>query len=446
MVVPDATPCQRTPSSDWRYTADMLDRDTNRKLSQVGADTPMGALMRRYWHPIAGAAEMERRPTVPIRLMGEDLVLYRDLSGGYGLLDRHCCHRRADLTYGYVEPNGLRCSYHGWLYDARGACIEQPFEDTADPESRFKDKIRIRSYPVEEKAGMLWAYLGPEPAPLVPTWEPFTWANGFRQVVISEIPCNWFQCQENSIDPVHFEWQHENWRVRAAGTAGPYAPKHLRIDFEEFDYGITYKRVRENTDERHPLWTVGRNCLWPNALFTGDHFEWRVPIDDDNTLSVGWFFNPVPKHRRPYAQNEIPCWRAPIKDEDGRWITSHVMNQDFVAWVGQGTLADRSREHLGRSDRGVIMMRRRFLSDIDLVERNEDPKAVVRDPAANDCIELPIFDRDFFVDGWEPKDLRDTGHVRTRSTLNFVFQAGQPAEVRAAYVEAMGLSDEGRAG
>ena len=424
----------------------MLDHETNRKLSQVGADTPMGALLRRYWHPVAGAAEMERQPTMPIRLMGEDLVLYRDLSGGYGLLDRHCCHRRADLCFGFVEDKGLRCSYHGWLYDALGACIEQPFEDTAAPDSRFKDKIRIKSYPVEEKAGLLWAYLGPDPAPLVPTWEPFTWANGFRQVVLSEIPCNWFQCQENSIDPVHFEWQHENWRVRASGAAGPYAPKHLRIDFEEFDYGIAYKRIRENTGEDHPLWTVGRNCLWPNALFTGDHFEWRVPIDDDNTLSVGWFFNPVPRDRRPFAQNEIPCWRGPIKDDDGRWITSHVMNQDFAAWVGQGTLADRSREHLGRSDRGVTMMRRRFLADLDRIERNQDPKAVVRDPAVNECIALPIFDRDFIIDGPKRDQLRDDGHPRTRSMLNFVFQAGQPADVRAAYVDAMGFAGEGDAG
>ena len=121
-------------------------------------------------------------------------------------------------------------------------------------------------------------------------------------MVISEIPCNWFQCQENSIDPVHFEWQHENWRVRAGGAAGPYAPKHLKIDFEEFAWGITYKRVRENTSEDHPLWTVGRNCLWPNALFTGDHFEWRVPIDDHNTLSVGLVLQPgteAPASLRP---------------------------------------------------------------------------------------------------------------------------------------------------
>ena len=206
----------------------MLDRETNIKLSQVGQDTPMGQLMRRYWHPVAGVEELDVNPIKPVRLMGEDLVLYKDLSGDYGMLDRHCPHRRADLNFGFVEADGLRCSYHGWLYDSAGSCIEQPFEDTVAPASRFRDKIRIKAYPVEASAGLLWAYLGPEPAPLVPNWEPFTWDNGFRQIVISEIPCNWFQCQENSIDPVHFEWQHSNWRIRKSGATGPYSPKHLR--------------------------------------------------------------------------------------------------------------------------------------------------------------------------------------------------------------------------
>ena len=154
-----------------------------------------------------------------------------------------------------------------------------------------------------------------------------------------------------------------------------------------------------------------------------------MPIDDDNTLSVGWFFNAVPKDRRSFAQNEVPCWRGRIRNDDGRWITSQVMNQDFVAWIGQGRLADRSKEHLGRSDRGVVMIRRRFLADLESIGRGEDPKAVVRDPAVNDCIELPIFDRDFFVDGWTREDLED---------------ADQPAEVRAVYVEAMGFDADFR--
>ena len=106
---------------------------------------------------------------------------------------------------------------------------------------------------MEAKAGLLWAYLGPQPAPLVPTWEPFLWNNGFVQIVISEIPCNWFQCQENSIDPVHFEWMHRNWSVRLSGETGPYAPRHLELGFDEFEYGFTYRRVTEDAAPDDPL-------------------------------------------------------------------------------------------------------------------------------------------------------------------------------------------------
>src|SRR4029453_6939009 len=131
----------------------------------------------------------------------------------------------------------------------------------------------------------------PPPVPLGPTWEPFTWRNGFVQIVFSEVPCNWFQCQENSIDPVHFEWLHSNWTRVLQGDKGPKPPPHLKIGFEEFEYGFVYRRVLEGQSESDELWTVGRTCLWPNCLFTGGHFEWRVPIDDENMLSVGWFFD-----------------------------------------------------------------------------------------------------------------------------------------------------------
>ena len=241
----------------------------------------MGNLLRRYWHPIAGVSEFDEQETKPVRIMGEDLVLYKDLSGTYGLIDRQCQHRRADLSYGFVEECGLRCNYHGWLYDEKGACIAQPYEDTAHPEAKFKDKVKIKAYPVQPLAGLLWAYMGPEPAPLLPNWEPFTWDNGFVQVVLSDVPCNWFQCAENCIDPVHFEWMHSNWSIRLSGKTGPYIPKHLKVDFKEHEFGLTYHRIAENTDENNPLWTVGRMYLWPNCLFTGEHFEWRTPIDDE---------------------------------------------------------------------------------------------------------------------------------------------------------------------
>lgn len=424
----------------------MLEESKNRLLTRVGPGTPMGGLLRRYWHPVGAVSEFDDKPTKPVRLMGEDLVLYRDLGGRWGLVDRHCAHRRADLSYGFVEECGLRCNYHGWLYDETGQCIAQPFEETVDPESRFKRKVRIKAYPVEAKAGLLWAYLGPDPAPLVPNWEPFTWENGFVQIVFAEIPCNWFQCQENSIDPVHFEWMHANWRARQGGRRGPYAPAHLKIDFDEFDYGFVYRRIREDTDENDPLWTIGRVCLWPNALFTGDHFEWRVPVDDETTLSVGWFFNRVPRDREPFVQESIPSWYGPIADpETGRWISSHVMNQDFIAWVGQGAVTDRTKERLGHSDRGIILMRKRFLDELEAVAAGGEPKAVIRDPARNRRIDLPVIAREALTHGLTRDRIENPDSPAAFSTIRFVFQAGQPEAVRRAYREATGI-DVGRQG
>jgi 5,5'-dehydrodivanillate O-demethylase len=365
----------------------MLSSEDNDRLTRVSRGTPMGELLRRYWQPIAAVAELDEHPTRAVRLLGEDLVLFKDTRARYGLLDRHCVHRRADLCYGVVEDRGLRCQYHGWLYDGTGRCLEQPFEDIARPEARFKDKVTIAAYPVEAKAGLLWAYLGPLPAPLVPDWDLYH-EPGYKQIVFAEIPCNWFQGQENSIDPIHFEWLHTNWSAALSGQEGR-APTHLKIGFAEFEWGFVYRRVRADTTEEDELWTVGRVCLWPNCLYTGK-FEWRVPIDDETTLHVAWFNDPVPPGPPPFEQPRIPYWYGPIRDpETGRWITSHVMNQDFVAWIGQGRVADRTKERLGESDRGIILLRKRMLEEAAVVARGGEPKAVIRDPAKNHKLALP---------------------------------------------------------
>lgn len=124
-------------------------------------------------------------------------------------------------------------------------------------------------------------YPRPQPAPLVPDWDLYT-EPGYKQIIFAHVPCNWFQCQENSIDPVHFEWLHSNWsQVLKGGSEPTYVPTHLKLGFDEFEYGFVYRRVRADTDEDNDLWTVGRVCLWPNALYT-TFFEWRVPIDDEN--------------------------------------------------------------------------------------------------------------------------------------------------------------------
>jgi 5,5'-dehydrodivanillate O-demethylase len=419
----------------------MLTAEENTTLTQTSAGTPMGELLRRYWWPIAAEDEVTSNRTKAVRVLGEDLVVYRDLSGAYGLLERHCPHRRADLSLGFVEDCGLRCAYHGWRFDANGACVEQPYEQTSNPNSRFRESITTTAYAVKARAGILWAYLGPAPAPMLPNWEPYTWPHGFRQIVMSEVPCNWLQAQENSIDPVHFEWLHDNTTAVRMGRPDR-APTHRKLAFEEFEHGFTYKRIREGSSDTDELWTVGRVCLWPNCLFTTDHFEWRTPIDDENMLSITLAFERVPEDCEPYEQKVIPSWVGPVTDADGRFITTHVMNQDFSAWVGQGRIADRTREHLGPSDRGIVMVRRRFLQDLDALERGDDPKAILRAGDEDTPIELPLVGREMFA-GRRTRAEFQAWHARIAAMgfpSGYPFQAGQPDWVRAEYEQAMGIA------
>ncbi len=419
----------------------MLTPEQNKTLTQVGKGTPMGELLRCYWMPIAGASEFDELKTKDVKILGEDLVLYKDLSGHFGLIDKNCVHRRADLSAGMVENSGLRCHYHGWLFDAKGHCLEQPYEDTAHPEINSKSRIRIKAYPVQVKGGLIWAYLGESPAPLLADWEPFSWDNGFTQIVISSVPCNWFQCQENSIDPVHFEWMHENWGNRLRTGKAEFGAKHLKIDFKEFEYGFTYHRIKEGFDESDEAWQVGRVCLWPNGFFLGEHFEWRVPIDDENTLSVTWKFTRVPREKEPYHQKSIPTWYGPVFDASGKPIDTHVMNQDFLAWMGQGQIADRSKEQLSASDKGIIMMRKRFFEEIKLLSNKKALKGQITDPQMNKAVKLPM------VYGHQVTQSRSIEDIKNHKTLypfykSYIFQAGQPSWVMDMASEAFGIEVE----
>ena len=420
----------------------MLTSARNDALTRVGPGTPMGNLLRRYWMPIAGISEFSAKPIKPVRLLGEDLVLYKDLGGRFGLIARHCPHRGADLSCGTVEGQGIRCFYHGWKFDEAGQCLEQPYEDIANPNTKGRQGFGATAYPVRELAGLLWAYMGPRPAPELPVWEPFTFANGFREIVLAEVPCNWFQCQENSIDPVHFEWMHENWSARLRGEEVKIA-RHLKLQFDEFEHGFIYRRVREGANENDVNWSVGRVALWPNGFYLGMHFEWRVPVDDENTLSVAWFFMRVPKGREPYLQHSVPTWVSPIRDERGQWIVSHIINQDIVGWVGQGRIVDRSTENLRSSDMGITLMRKRFFDDLDKVAQEKDPSGIIRDPAAAACIALPDVMRKYNVDGVPLADYYKHPLLRER-LAGFRHHYGQPLEVRCAFEEAMGIASSSR--
>ena len=390
----------------------MLSVEANERLTKVGPGTPMGELMRRYWHPIAAAAELDERPTKEVRLLGEDLVLYKDRSGTLGLIDRVCAHRRVNLAYGIPEEHGLRCMYHGWLYDETGQCIQQPFEETVHPPrvsrpspegssevvvKSFKEKVKLAAYPVEELGGLVFAYLGAAPVPLLPRWEQLLWDNAVREVCISELPCNWLQCQENSVDPVHNEWLHGYMGnvVRSGVHAlSPGRGTHLKIGFDVFEHGIIKRRVEEGFTEEDDDWVEGHPIMFPNILLVGDEvrstFQFRVPVDDEHTYHVSYYvWRPAPGTQAP-AQDVVPYRYVPLKDETGRYIVDILFNQDYMAWVTQGPTARRDREKLGESDKGIIMFRKLLDEQMGIVADGGDPMNTFRDPAKNEAIRLPI--------------------------------------------------------
>ena len=183
----------------------MLTQEENDQLTRVGPGTPMGELLRRYWYPIAAVTELKEKWTKRVKLLGEELVLFKDRKGRYGLIDERCAHRRASFYYGIPMDEGIRCPYHGWYFDRDGKCLEQPNEPAS---SKFKERIEIAAYPVEELGGFLFAYLGPKPAPLLPHYDGFVVKPAIRMIGYSKVPANWLQIMENSADPVHTEWLH----------------------------------------------------------------------------------------------------------------------------------------------------------------------------------------------------------------------------------------------
>src|SRR5262245_9606504 len=190
----------------------MLTAEQNDRLTRVGPGTPAGELFRRYWLPVAATVELEEEPVKQVRILGEDLVLYVDRSGQYGLIGSKCLHRRVSMVFGMPERQGLRCPYHGWLYDETGQCIETPAEDMSAPDSTFKDRLKMEGYPVQELGGLIFAYLGPRPTPLLPRWDPLVKAATDRPAIgWANIPCNYLQIMENSLDQTHVEWLHRTF-------------------------------------------------------------------------------------------------------------------------------------------------------------------------------------------------------------------------------------------
>jgi 5,5'-dehydrodivanillate O-demethylase len=349
----------------------------------------MGELQRRYWHPIATSGQLKDEPVMAVKLLGENLALYRTEKGTLGLVSQRCPHRGASLAYGIPEEEGLRCAYHGWRFDPTGYCTQQPAEPA---DSTFKDRIKIPAYPVQQMGGLIWAYLGPQPAPLLPRWDVLVRDDLKRDIGLTRLPCNWLQIMENSLDPVHLEYLHSkylNFVLKRQGKAQVAEVKHhARIAFDVFEYGISKRRLLEGQSEDVDEWTIGHPILFPNTLAVGQsdapHFHVRVPMDDYNTLHFWYGTEVMPPGTPAQAYDDIAYWDFPYLEANGRIKVDTVFNQDMMVWMTQGELSDRTTERLGTSDKGIILYRQVLLEQIEKVQRGEDPLGVIRDPAKNE--------------------------------------------------------------
>lgn len=380
----------------------MLKQELNEQLTQVGPGTPMGELLRRYWYPVAFARELDEWPIKKVRLLGENFAMWKKPKGGYGIMQEHCPHRRASMVYGVVEEEGLRCGYHGWLFDGDGQCLDQPAEPA---ESTFANRVKAFAGKAEVLGGMVWAYIGPQPAPELPKFDVYV-DGGFKDVGWTVLPCNWLQIMENSVDPHHVEWLHGRYFKFLGEQQGFLAPpgfqkKHLKVAFDEMDWGILKRRVLEGMSEDNDDWAVGHPLVFPYCMRVGgagiEQMQIRVPIDDTHTW-VAFYSSHQPPGMDTFPEQVYPTdYEFEWLDESGEHIVDYIEGQDIMAWVTQGDINDRTAEHLGKSDIGVIMLRKMFREQMGLVASGADP-TVGFTREEHDRIGLPCEKDKFGVD------------------------------------------------
>jgi 5,5'-dehydrodivanillate O-demethylase oxygenase subunit len=345
-------------------------------LHQTSRGTPMGTLLRRFWQPVALARDVTHARAKPIRIMGEDLTIYRGASGRAYLVAGRCAHRGTVLHPGWVEGETIRCVYHGWQYDGNGQCLQRPAErDAGQP------RVKITAYPVHEYAGLLFAYMGEGAAPEfeLPRKDVFERKQGHIVAKAEKWACNWLQGVENSLDAVHVSFVHQLGTVGAFGEAVTGAIPEL--SYSETEAGIEQVAVRAKNNVRKSDWTFpNNNHVVVPGVANGDPWTdlgiWNVPHDDENTTRfvinsnpgtgeagerfIRYFeqhggYNPANHHDELFHQAKFP---------------PHPMltaAQDYVATSGQGTIADRAHELLGRSDAGIVLLRRIYLRELDLI-------------------------------------------------------------------------------
>lgn len=406
----------------------MLDETTNERLTRVGPGTPVGELFRRQWLPVAVASELDKEPVKRVRLLGEDLVLFRDDEGGLGLVAERCPHRGASLGYGFPDGGGLRCPYHGWKFDASGTCVEQPNQQ---PDSqRLRERSRIAAYAVRVAGGLVFGYLGPEPIPAMPLWDLLIReekGTSFRDVGVADIPCNWLQIMENSFDPTHVEWLHGryfNYRLESEGEEPTVlGGHHTKIGFDLVDYGIIKRRLREGQTEDEDDWRVGHPVVFPHILKVGgagfSSFQIRVPVDDVTTRHYWYCWYDLPEE---FVTDVDACRSLPdryevqLQAQDGSFLMDTIDSQDAMVWVTQGPVTTRDDEHLSSSDQGIALFRNLLRSQLERLDRCESLMNVYGQGEITEVIELPMEHKDLGIGGSSVNPL--STYLRTQSKFS----------------------------
>ncbi|MEX2240063.1 MAG: aromatic ring-hydroxylating dioxygenase subunit alpha [Burkholderiales bacterium] len=385
----------------------MISAEQNELITRVGPGTPAGRLLRNYWQPVALAEELAgARPVKAVRLCGEDFVLFK--ADGYRLMQRHCPHRGADLAYGRIEPDGLRCAFHGWKFDATGRCIETPAEPAG---SRMCEQIRPVSCPVVERSGILFTYLGAAEPPAFPHFDCFVAPDTHTFAFKGYWDCNWLQALEVGIDPAHASFLHRYFEDEDTATSygkqfrGQPSDSDLpiskvlrehdnpEISVARTDYGIRLVTLRR-IDERQ---THGRatHIVFPQAFVIPMNAEmtitqWHVPVDDTGCYWYAIFTSfTSPVDKKTMREQRLKTYPAPdykpVFNRDNGWgfnaeeqrrqtytgMGFDINIHDQWACESPGRIADRTKENLGTTDKGIVLYRRLLVDAIKKAAKGE---------------------------------------------------------------------------
>jgi phthalate 4,5-dioxygenase oxygenase subunit len=438
----------------------MISQENNDEITLVGPGHPAGSVLRQYWMPAALSDELAgNRPVVPVKLLGEDLVLFRDDNGDLGLIARHCPHRGADMCYGRLEDHGLRCPFHGWHFDINGQCLEQP----AEPEgSQMHQRIQTTSYPVEERNGIVWAFMGEGAKPEFPALDCFNAPDTHVFAFKGKWECNWLQALEVGIDPAHASFLHrflqdedpddsygKQFRDTAAGTNIPMTQilrefPRPQINVEDTEFGLRLISLRNLQNGNTHIRVT--NQVFPCAITIPMSREmtitqWHVPIDDHNCYWYSMFTSfgePVDKEKmrqQRLKEHRLPDY-APLKNRSNEYgydskeqgkLTYTGMGLDINVhdqWAveGMGSIQDRTREHLGKSDIAIISYRKKLRAAIVSIAHQNPSElpmagkvaAGVKGPVSIDT----IAPSDNLEDAWRKADLERRAQCEWPAELN----------------------------